>query len=265
MGKMGRKRKSRWDEPAETNSVVSSEYNKGKVVSEQLKQDKVFSVPYLNVCELRGQMRRKRKSRWDEAAETNSVVYGQSKQDGMIINAVNVGHNISEDVVPGVSCLFRPLDSSNASQNSCDLALQHPGHSGSRCHSGAVIGHPREKFNSRLPVSYGVPWPIIQQHGTTNLENDCSWATAPGIPFYPFPAPPSYPPQNDCQSYKSTDAMKIDRPAEIVKRESSGLVNCYSDDVNLSTTGLDAKDLSYEDNNHIAKPLEDSPNDLGRS
>ncbi|XP_028781548.1 histone-lysine N-methyltransferase ASHH2 [Neltuma alba] len=234
------------------------------------------SAPSLNGCETSGRMRRKRKSRWDQLAATNSVVVSseskegnvvskQSKQADVVINAFDSGQNISEDAPPGFSCLFQPLGSSNASQNSGVLALQHPGHSGSRHPSDAVIGYPRKKFNYRLPVSYGVPWPVIQHYGTPHVEDEGKWVTAPGMPFYPFPPPPQYQPQNDSQSSKSTDAMKIDQPAKIVKRDSSGLVNCYSDDMAPSTTGLDAKDLSYEDNNHISEPLKGSPNELGKS
>ncbi|KAI9097499.1 hypothetical protein K1719_025270 [Acacia pycnantha] len=219
------------------------------------------SAPSLNGCEISGQMRRKRKSRWDQPAETNLVAVSPEHKKGKVV----FGQNTSEDVPPGFSCLFQPSGSSNASQNSGDLALQPPDHSGSRCPSDAVIGNPREKFNPRLPVSYGVPWPVIQQYGIPRVEKEGSWVTAPGMPFYPFPPPPPYRPQNDYQSSKSTDAMKIDQPAEILRPDSSGLANCYSDDMAPSATGLGAKDLSYEDNNHISKPLKSSPDDLERS
>ncbi|XP_054788663.1 histone-lysine N-methyltransferase ASHH2-like isoform X2 [Prosopis cineraria] len=187
------------------------------------------TAPSLNGCEISRPMRRKRKSRWDQPAETNSVVVssehkkgevvsGQPKQADVIINAVDVEQNISKDVPPGFSCSVRPLGSLNASRNSCDLPLQQAGHSGSGCSSDAVIGCPREKFNPCLPVSYGVPWPVIQQYGTPHADIEGSWITAPGMPFYPFPPLPPYRRQSDCQSSKSTDAMKIDQPAEIVKR-----------------------------------------------
>ncbi|KAJ1387368.1 Zinc finger, CW-type [Sesbania bispinosa] len=205
--------------------------------------------------EIKGTKKRKRKSRWDQPAETNS-------HSDAVISSTDESQNIHEDVPPGFSC---PIRSLNASLNSGDPALQNASHSG--CPSDLVIGHPKEKFNSRLPVSYGIPWSVVQQYGTPHAEITGCWVTAPGMPFNPFPPLPPYPRDDkDCQPSNTTNAMTIDKPAEVQQCDTSGLVNCCSDDMIPSTTGSNPEDMNLpcEDDKHDTKRLKDDSNDLGR-
>ncbi|TKY74225.1 Histone-lysine N-methyltransferase ASHH2 [Spatholobus suberectus] len=213
------------------------------------------SAESLDGVEMKGTKKRKRKSRWDQPAETNS-------HSDAVMSSIGESQNIHEDVPPGFSC---PVGSLNASLNSGNSALQNASRSG--CPSDLVIGHPKEKFNSRLPVSYGMPWSVAQQYGTPHAEFAECWVTAPGMPFYPFPPLPPYPRDNkDCQPSNTTNAMIIDQPAEVKQWDTSGMVNCCSDDMIPSTTGANPEDsnLLFEDNKHITKRLKGDSYDLGR-
>ncbi|KAK7311510.1 hypothetical protein RJT34_09708 [Clitoria ternatea] len=210
-----------------------------------------------DAVEIKGGKKRKRKSRWDQPAETNSP-------SETVISSIGESQNIQEDVPPGFSC---PIGSLNASLSPGNLASHNATHSG--CSHDLVIGHPKEKFNYRLPVSYGMPWSVAQQYGTPHAEFAESWVTAPGMPFSPFPPLPPYPRDNkDCQpSNTNTNGMAIDQPAEVKQWDTSGMVNCCSDDMIPSTTGANPEDLNIlcEDNDkHITKRLKADSNDLGK-
>ncbi|KAG5050455.1 hypothetical protein AAZX31_04G225800 [Glycine max] len=208
-------------------------------------------VQSLDGVEIKRAKKRKRKSRWDQPADTNS-------HSDAVMSSIGESQNIPEDGPPGFSC---PVGSLNASLNSGNLALQNASRSG--CPSDIVIGHPKEKFNSHLPVSYGMPW-SAQQYGTPHAEFPECWVTAPGMPFNPFPPLPPYPRDNkDCQPSNTTNAMIIDQPAEVKQGDTSGMVNCCSDDMIPSTTGVNSEDsnLLFEDDKH--KRLKGDSNDLG--
>lgn len=212
-------------------------------------------VQSLDGVEIKGAKKRKRKSRWDQPAETNS-------HSDAVMSSVGENQNIHEDIPPGFSC---PIGSLNASLNSGNLALQNGSHSG--CPSDLVVGRPKEKFNPCMPVSYGIPWSVAQQCGTPHAEVAGCWVTAPGIPFNPFPPIPPYQWDNkDCQPSNISDAMIIDQHAEVKQWDTSGVVNCCSDDMIPSTTGANPEDsnLLFEDNKHITKRLKGDSNDLGR-
>lgn len=218
------------------------------------------SAPYVNGSEINGGKRRKRKSRWDQPAETNIDIASNEQKEGKVVsrlscqtdatNSVDGMQNISEDVPPGFSCLVQPhLGSLNATLNSGDLASQNSGNSSSGCPSIVVTGHPKEKFNSSLPASFGMPWPVVQQFGTIHGGTADSWVTAPGMPFKPFPPLPSYPQnKSNGKPWNITNAVKIDQPTEVVQWDSAH-----------------AEDLSHEDSDRPLKRLKDSPNDLGRT
>ncbi|KAI4307227.1 hypothetical protein L6164_030437 [Bauhinia variegata] len=228
-------------------------------------------------CEINGTKKRKRKSRWDQPAETksDSVSYpckeqkidsGLLQQMDASINCADGGHNIPEDVPPGFSCPLQPqFGSSNALIKSNDLSLPNAGHSGSP--SDAVIGRLKERFDSRLPVSYGMSLCVVRQHGIAHAEIAESWVTAPGIPFNPFPPLPPYPrDKRDLQSSNSTNVETINGLAEGGQHDTGGLASSYSDDMVPSTTGsnLETGDSSFEDNKHVSKRVKCTSYDLGK-
>lgn len=209
-----------------------------------------------HTVENNGAKKRKRKSRWDQPAETNS-----NFDTGTI--STSESQSIHDDVPPGFSHPMRPL---NASLNSGDPALQNASHSGFL--SDFVIGRPKERFNSRLPVSYGMPLSVAQQYGTPHAETIGCWFTAPGLPFNPFPPLPPYPrADRGSQPSDTTTAMAIDQPAEVQKGDTGGLVNRCLDDMIPSTTGSNPDDVNLpgEGNQPDTKRLKaDGSNDLGK-
>ncbi|CAJ2667677.1 unnamed protein product [Trifolium pratense] len=215
------------------------------------------STPSLDGVEINGVKKRKRKSRWDQPAETNSYY-------AAVIGSTNESQNMNEEIPPGFSC---PIRSLNSALNSGGPALQNASHSG--WPSSLVTGQPKEKFNSRLPVSYGMPWSVAQQYGTPHAEITGCWVTAPGMPFNPFPPLPPYPRDiQDCQP-SNTNGMEIDQPAEVKQQGANGLVNCCSesDDMTTSTAGAKSEDtnLECEDDKHDTKRLKGDSNDLGKN
>jgi histone-lysine N-methyltransferase SETD2 len=215
------------------------------------------STPSLDGVEINGVKKRKRKSRWDQPAETNSY-YGAA-----VIGSTNESQIMNEELPPGFSC---PVRSSNSALNSGSPALQNASHFG--WPSSLVTGQPKEKFNSRLPVSYGMPWSVAQQYGTLHAEITGCWVTAPGMPFNPFPPLPPYPRDiQDCQP-SNTNVMEIDQPAEVMQQDANGVINCCSESDNTtSTAGAKPEDtnLECEDYKHDTKRLKGDSNDLGKN
>ncbi|GKU98461.1 hypothetical protein SLEP1_g11466 [Rubroshorea leprosula] len=168
-----RKRKSRWDQPADPDSG-SLKQEEQKVESELEK--KLGSSPFPVLGEI---------------TDRDCQSLNHSQQDE-VINADSAKQTVNEDVPPGFSS-SQPssLVSSHASPASTDIS--HP----SFCHlkypSNVFIAHPQKRFNFRLPVSYGFPLPIMQQFGSPQAESVESWVIAPGMPFHPFPPLPPFP------------------------------------------------------------------------
>ncbi|KAI9113137.1 hypothetical protein K1719_015662 [Acacia pycnantha] len=199
------------------------------------------SAPSLDGGKVDGTKRRKRKSRWDQPAETISnspsspskkqnVDSGLSMHADAAIDSFDGSQNINEDFPPGFSCPVQPqLPSSNASPHLVDLALQN-------------------------------------QFGTLHVSG--SWVTAPGVPFCPFPPLPCFPRDNkDCQSSSSTNAAAVNQPVEVQQRDMNGPFDCCSDDITPSTTDTSPKDiidLPHEDDKQLYKRLKGSSCDLGR-
>jgi len=218
------------------------------------------STPSLDRVEIKEAKKRKRKSRWDQPAETNSY-------SAAVIGSTNESQKINEEIPPGFSC---PIRSLNSALNSGGPALQNASHSGWPS-SLVTTGQPKEKFNSRLPVSYGMPWSVAQQYGTPHAEITGCWVTAPGMPFYPFPPLPPYPRDiKDCQP-SNTNSMEIDQPAEVKQRDANCLVNCCSESDHMtpspSTTGAKSEDTNVEceDAKHDSKRLKTDSSDLGEN
>ncbi|ESW09471.1 hypothetical protein PHAVU_009G130100 [Phaseolus vulgaris] len=217
----------------------------------------------LDGVEIKGAKKRKRKSRWDQPAETNSL-------SDAVMSSIGESQNIHEDVPPGFSCPIGPLNAS--ALNSGNLVLQNASRSG--CPSDSVVGHSKRKFNSRLPVAYGMPWSVAHQYGTPHTEFPERWVTAPGIPFIPFPPLPPYPRDNkDCQPSNNNSAMIIDLPAEamisdqsaeVKEGHNSSMVSCCADDMIPSTTGANPEEsnLLFEENE--AKRMKGDSHDLVR-
>ncbi|XP_015079413.1 histone-lysine N-methyltransferase ASHH2-like [Solanum pennellii] len=135
--------------------------------------------------------KRKRKSRWDQEAEAKSDPRNESDvaedQKQVLDDDVPPGYEFPPGFsVPIKACRVLSDDSSTAiystEEGNCG---EHP--------QPVVMGHLQQRFVSRLPVSYGIPFSEVQQFGCHQKGRFDAWTVAPGIPFHPFPPLPPYP------------------------------------------------------------------------
>ncbi|CAL0305489.1 unnamed protein product [Lupinus luteus] len=207
-----------------------------------------------DAIEKKGTKQRKRKSRWDQPAETNSF-------PNTVIGSIHGSRSTQEDVPPGfpvpVGSLPAPLNSGvPSSQNACQTGSS----------SDSVIVHPKEKFNSGVPVMYGMPLSLVQQYGTPHAEIAESWIIAPGMTFNSFPPLPSYPrDEKNFSPSNAANAMSIDQIAEVRQCDTSGPSISSSDDMIPRITGANPDDMNLpsEENEHISKRLKGDSCDLG--
>ncbi|KAL3634790.1 hypothetical protein CASFOL_021844 [Castilleja foliolosa] len=125
---------------------------------------------------------RKRKSRWDNPAEDEKSVHSRIKKT-------------DPDIPPGFSSPYRDeagppgFSSLPCNDDSAPPGFQPP------CKNdtvpfNAVLGNSQARFISSMPVSYGVPFSVMQQFDAITSENAENWKVAPGWPFHPFPPLP---------------------------------------------------------------------------
>ncbi|XP_022768083.1 histone-lysine N-methyltransferase ASHH2-like isoform X2 [Durio zibethinus] len=164
------------------------------------------------ISQTNGTKIRKRKSRWDQPAETDKIDLGSplpvllqptpdhiekmNKGDkechdsvckGETNNVDNGRHSFQENVPPGFSS---PMNTSSFSSTAS--YFPQPKFYRLKC-PDVIIAHAQNRFISSLPVSYGIPLPILQQFGSPQGESVESWVIAPGMPFHPFPPLPPCP------------------------------------------------------------------------
>lgn len=247
------------------------------------------SSPGAGGCQTNGPKVRKRKSRWDQPAETNldSIKHKKLMLESRVlqiredINCPDHIHNhcnkdeavssedggqiTQEDVPPGFSSPFNPPLVSSDSSSTTDLSQQNV--SQLRCAFDVAIAHPQGKFNSRLPVSYGIPLHILQQFGSSQAETVDSWVIAPGMPFHPFPPLPPFPrDKKDTPPASAVSCKTIDGPAEEWQQDSNHGPSCCPDEDNPSMTGANQSDADIPgtDAQHTCKRMRGSSNDLGK-
>ncbi|CAI0395754.1 unnamed protein product [Linum tenue] len=197
-----RKRKSRWDQPA----LSKHDFQKKPEEFENLKKVE-------DSCYQQG-----------EASDAVDVPPGFSSNPVVSSVESSVNYQQSEasdavDVPPGFSS--NPVVSSvESSDNSLlDVADILPKHSTCLLNHplNEVVGNLQKKFDSCLPVSYGIPWHIMQQFGSPGDETGSSWVVAPGIPFHPFPPlPPTPYPKKEAEDCLATNHQ------ELVSHQSGG-------------------------------------------
>ncbi|PPE00785.1 hypothetical protein GOBAR_DD02201 [Gossypium barbadense] len=165
-----RKRKSRWDQPAETEKIDSRSPKK-----HEYSQLTILGKPTSNHMN--------KLSRWDK--ECHDILC-----KGEAVNVVNGKHRFQGDAPPGFSS---PCSASLVSSTAALTATSFPQPKTCQLKCPEMtIAHPQTRLISRLPVSYGIPLPIVQRFGAPKDESVESWVIAPGMPFHPYPPlPPS--------------------------------------------------------------------------
>lgn len=227
-GTKTRKRKSRWDQPAEPKEQ--------KIEPGSIKQFESSSLPGISQV----------------AADV---------QNHCQLNGASVAHDgseiVLEDAPPGFSSSHKTTLVSSVSSS---MAYH------SKC-SHTIIGLPQEKFVSRLPVSYGIPLSIMQQFGSPHAENVGSRVVAPGMPFSPFPPLPPFPrDKKDHSPSQIVNPMTVNEPAAEAAQPEGCLPATSHSNENSPRTTSDRPDLEvpFTDNQHSAKRGRGSSCDLSR-
>ncbi|KAJ7959179.1 Histone-lysine N-methyltransferase ASHH2 [Quillaja saponaria] len=256
VGTRRRKRKSRWDQPADTNAD-SSHSQEQQVDSGLVEQVDSSLLHRSGEVSPRNTLKKSR-----ENSYYSGCVLDLCQQDP-VIKPDDERQNIHEDVPPGFSSPFHHhLSSFNYSSSSGDLPQQNAFHL--EC-PDVVIGLPQEKFISRLPVSYGIPFSVVQQYGIPHAEIAGNWVTAPGMPFSPFPPLPPYPRNEKHHPPHPINPVTVAQPAVVGQWDTCGAAGCYLDGTTSNTTGANHHDeeISYG-NKQMYKRVKGSSHDLGR-
>ncbi|KAF5725302.1 histone-lysine N-methyltransferase ASHH2 [Tripterygium wilfordii] len=229
-----RKRKSRWDQPVEPNLRSSISPNKGEVDHlEEVSREDGSCLEY---------------------------VHSQCQQNEAICAANGGGINFPEDVPPGFSS---PLNATLVS-SATSITPQRVGRLS--CPLEVVVGHSQGKFISRLPVSYGIPLPIVQQIGSRDNETLERWVIAPGMPFRPFPPLPPYPRDTKSTPHCAVKSMATNEQAQEVQKDRLDNTSCYPRENNHSTISPRQPEVNFQVANVLqtCKRARGSSYDLGK-
>ncbi|KAF9687177.1 hypothetical protein SADUNF_Sadunf02G0066600 [Salix dunnii] len=256
-GTRTRKRKSRWDQPAEENVACRSLQHVEQNESGLLQQSESNSLP-----ELSKEVPDHVDNAGGEYSYCPHCVHNYCWQDEAS-GADNGRQNIHEDVPPGFSSPFDPALVSNASSTADNLPHQNVFHS--KFPVGVIVGLPQRKFNSRLPVSYGIPLAVVQQLGSPLDETVESWVIAPGMPFHPFPPLPPLPSCKKGTLPSALNSMENDDTADRGKQGCNDRTTSL-DENSPSMTGANQPDVNSPGpkDHQTFKRARGSSSDLGR-
>ncbi|CAL5333188.1 unnamed protein product [Camellia sinensis] len=252
-GTKTRKRKSRWDQPAETKTYVRSPQKKEPKIEPSLLQQS-HSGPPLEIgkvaCDGPQQMENRGDDEEQNIDEDVDVPPGFSP-----LADVPPGFSPLLDVPPGFSPLidvppgFSPHNAPSVPSNALTVTdiLRENG-TPAKCPFEAVAGHPHGKFGNRLPVSYGIALPLVQQFGTPQSEKTLeSWVIAPGMAFRPFPPLPPRP-----------QAKREPCAGDTVTKNKPTI--CHSNQNHPSTSGASRPYVEFQGGNiqHSVQPVRSS-------
>ncbi|XP_059631571.1 histone-lysine N-methyltransferase ASHH2-like isoform X1 [Cornus florida] len=249
------KRKSRWDQPAETNPLTSPERQEPKT------QPNLFKNSYSSTKPEGDEVGLGHTEGRSKEGQTSPSYVHNFPRPLEADRADERQQNIDEDVPPGFSLpLNRRLVSSNASTG-IDLHGDEVRHA--KCPVEVVMGYPQGRFNSRRSVSYGILLSVVQQFGTPHEETVEGWVIAPGMPFQPFPPLPPYP-RDKRETPACAATMTMSRPAEKVEQESRDPATFPSDQGTPTTSGASSPYMDIQGANilHNSQRVRDS-NSLG--
>ncbi|KAI0528550.1 hypothetical protein KFK09_001092 [Dendrobium nobile] len=176
-----RKRKSRWDQPADVTIPVGQAYEcltdlPMLSIMKHMRPSELEPLPDIDVSKQKSETQTKGNNSSDVIAVQESLQQNSDDDDEM---------------PPGFEspCVDECPQLTSAATNMT---------------GDVVIGHPLERYLPYLTVSYGMPIDLMHQLGIPETEVstqfDPSWKIAPAIPFKPFPPLPSYPRQEPCTS-----------------------------------------------------------------
>ncbi|XP_043719371.1 uncharacterized protein LOC122667200 [Telopea speciosissima] len=262
-GTRKRKRKSRWDQPAEKKDDPPAQHfeeqkigpNSGEKMDPSSLKLEISDTVLDQVIDVNR-----------EKKTCSGCVKNLSQQDE-VSDRVDAVQHIEEDVPPGfASHLNGPAGSSNVGP-SITASLSTQIASPSDCGLEVITGHPQERFLSHLHVSYGIPFRLVQQLGMLQTETIDCWSIAPGVPFLPFPPLPPFPREksNPRPSPSAPDPMVMHGHGEAVQQPSHCVVAHNMDPSIPSTSGArpDAP-VTRENNQDVVERARGSSYGLGR-
>ncbi|KAL1820242.1 hypothetical protein ACET3Z_015111 [Daucus carota] len=230
------KRKSGWDQPAESGlGIGSPPHKKSRTDPVNVQISKIH--PRHGITGV-----------WSNQA---AIIYEEKHAN----RSVNVsphptktkdvddnGQNFGGNVPPGFSSPYKDsLVSSSGASTAKGLHIE-------KCFCPeypyeGVVGHPQERFISSMPVSFGIPLHAVEQFGRPLAETAENLAVAAGIPFYPYPPLPSYGRDRRSSEYASCSlTVKSDA---VVKEEFQNSATYRSDQNTSSTSAAATLDLEH--------------------
>ncbi|XP_052884071.1 histone-lysine N-methyltransferase ASHH2 isoform X2 [Gossypium arboreum] len=242
-----RKRKSRWDQPAETEKIDSRSPKK-----HEYSQLTILGKPTSNHMN--------KMSRWDK--ECHDILC-----KGEAVNVVNGKHRFQGDAPLGFSS---PCSASLVSSTAALTATSFPQPKTCQLKCPEMtIAHPQTRLISRLPVSYGIPLPIVQQFGAPKDESVESWAIAPGMPFHPYPPlPPSPCPhgKKDTPPVCAANSIGNNEDAKDEQQDCCRPATSYPDNSIRSTARCNEpnSEIPCANIQRTSKRTRESSNDLGK-
>ncbi|KAB2030676.1 hypothetical protein ES319_D05G249800v1 [Gossypium barbadense] len=241
-----RKRKSRWDQPAETEKIDSRSPKK-----HEYSQLTILGKPTSNHMN--------KLSRWDK--ECHDILC-----KGEAVNVVNGKHRFQGDAPPGFSS---PCSASLVSSTAALTATSFPQPKTCQLKCPEMtIAHPQTRLISRLPVSYGIPLPIVQRFGAPKDESVESWVIAPGMPFHPYPPlPPSPCPhgRKDTPPVCAANSIGNNEDAKDEQQDCCRPATSYPDNSIRSTAHCNEpnSEIPCANIQRTSKRTRESSNDLG--
>ncbi|TYG69826.1 hypothetical protein ES288_D05G262400v1 [Gossypium darwinii] len=242
-----RKRKSRWDQPAETEKIDSRSPKK-----HEYSQLTILGKPTSNHMN--------KLSRWDK--ECHDILC-----KGEAVNVVNGKHRFQGDAPPGFSS---PCSASLVSSTAALTATSFPQPKTCQLKCPEMtIAHPQTRLISRLPVSYGIPLPIVQRFGAPKDESVESWVIAPGMPFHPYPPlPPSPCPhgRKDTPPVCAANSIGNNEDAKDEQQDCCRPATSYPDNSIRSTAHCNEpnSEIPCANIQRTSKRTRESSNDLGK-
>ncbi|KAG4200823.1 hypothetical protein ERO13_A05G238000v2 [Gossypium hirsutum] len=220
------------------------------------------------VCQTNGTKIRKRKSRWDQPAETEKIdsrspkkhEYSQltilGKPTSNHMNKMSRWDKECHDIL----CKGEAVNVVNGKhrfQGDAPLGFPQPKTCQLKCPE-MTIAHPQTRLISRLPVSYGIPLPIVQQE----LGN------CPGMPFHPYPPlPPSPCPhgKKDTPPVCAANSIGNNEDAKDEQQDCCRPATSYPDNSIRSTARCNEpnSEIPCANIQRTSKRTRESSNDLG--
>ncbi|XP_042506447.1 histone-lysine N-methyltransferase ASHH2-like [Macadamia integrifolia] len=257
-GTRKRKRKSRWDQPAEVKDNPPPQHSEGKIEPSS-GQEMDPSPQKLDI----GETVQDQVINVNKGKSACNVCGQKLPRQGEATTMVDAVQNI-QDVPPGF--LPRPNGPPVPSNvGAADTVCLYP-HIAipSSCGFEVITGHTQKKFLPHLPVSYGIQLPLVQQLGMLQRGTIDCWSIAPGVPFHPFPPLPPFPREksNPLSSPPSHVPMVMDGHGGV--QQPSHCVAAHSMDRNILCTSGARPDVSVARENNQNYLVNDSSYGFGR-